>query len=231
MKSLSKGEEIKYEFPIATKYGKGVLIITNFSVSLNDNINGNILTLSYTEIVDVIPSSTGFTIGYVEIDSSRSYLELLCKNYNTITEYILKSSDISSPNIDESILPVIENECTVKSSKIPQNISNDKVWNDCYFDESRKYYITFSSYFMKLSALQTRPHQIEFKNQTDSEGIVAIASKVNFIHGFPAVKMGKGKQEMWVLLPTITSSMITNKMLEEKYSEPKILEFSEESSL
>ncbi|MBI1664093.1 MAG: hypothetical protein IS860_11560 [Nitrosopumilus sp.] len=230
MISLQKGEEIKHTSAVSSKYGKGNFFVTNVAISLNISRHGCVLHLSFAELIDLIPSSTGFTIGYTEIDGSRSYLELLCKD-TSILHYISLVSGITETEAkNEKVEKTsMENICAVRSSKIPQNIPEEVVWNDCYYDESRNLYVTFNSFFLSIPELQTRKHQLEFKSQTGSDGIVASYEKVQLKHGFPAVHMDKDGQKTWVLLPTMKQLMITTEMLEEKFSQDSDLFFVEES--
>ncbi|MEM3065259.1 MAG: hypothetical protein QW177_07795 [Candidatus Nitrosotenuis sp.] len=57
MKSLSAGERTIFEFPVGTKFGKCILYITNFGVSIESERIGMILNLTFDEVASLLPLS------------------------------------------------------------------------------------------------------------------------------------------------------------------------------
>ena len=52
-----------------------------------------------------------------------------------------------------------------RSYKIPENISNGNVWNDCYYDESRKAFVTFDKKYIEFSKEKPREIQRQFESK------------------------------------------------------------------
>ena len=240
MIGLRMGEEIRHNVPVSSKFGKGRFIITNFGVSLTSNDQGSVMSILFPQLVEVSPNSTGFVLGVREKDGSTTYLDLLCKDTSVLSHLDMVTGDkkITSDAVPDIPLPDYT-MCEERSPQVPQEVSSEHVWNDCYYDKPRGLYVTFNPFFMKIPELQTRKHQTEFKNQTGIGGIVATSDKVEMKHGYPAVLMDVGKkkkkwgkpksgEKKWVLLPTMKKSMITSELLLAKHSESDI--FFEEAS-
>ena len=146
----------------------------------------------------------------------------------------LNSIDGNHPDKQQSTLNVLEEinktkqyiqiaeknlECAkemihVRSDKIPSNVTYHNAWNDCWYDEERKLYVTHCKYFKELSDSRERSHQIQYEKETNDDGIVALADKVKFRFGYPCV-IQKDKEEnpVWYLLPTLTDSMLTEEIV------------------
>ncbi|MEO9309222.1 MAG: hypothetical protein ABI337_02900 [Nitrososphaera sp.] len=55
MKSLSAGEKIISEFQVETKFGRCILYITNFGLSIESRRFGMILNLAYDDLASFLP--------------------------------------------------------------------------------------------------------------------------------------------------------------------------------
>ena len=53
----------------------------------------------------------------------------------------------------------------VRSDKVPSNVEDHNVWNDCWYDEERKLYVTHNKYFMEIPDAGDRPHQIQYTKE------------------------------------------------------------------
>ncbi|WP_316505591.1 hypothetical protein [Nitrosopumilus sp.] len=102
----------------------------------------------------------------------------------------------------------------IRSDKIPSNIADHNVWNDCWYDEERKLFVTHCKYFKELSDSRERPHQIQYEKETNDDGIVALADKVEFRFGYPCViQKDKEGNPVWYLLPTLTDNILTEEIV------------------
>ena len=103
---------------------------------------------------------------------------------------------------------------SIRSEKVPKEIPDHNVWNDCWYDEKRKLFVSHNKYFMEIPDARDRSHQIQYTKETGDDGVVAKADKVEFRFGYPAViqKDSKGK-DTWFLLPTITDNMLTEEIV------------------
>ena len=102
----------------------------------------------------------------------------------------------------------------IRSDKVPSYIQDHNVWNDCWYDEERKLYVTYNEYFMEIPDAGDRPHQIQYTKETGDYGVVALADKVEFRFGYPCVLQTNSKgQDVWFILPTVTDSMLTKNIV------------------
>lgn len=102
----------------------------------------------------------------------------------------------------------------IRSDKVPSNVEDHNVWNDCWYDEERKLFVTHCEYFKELSDSRERPHQIQYEKETNDDGIVALADKVEFRFGYPSViQKDKEGNPVWYLLPTLTDNMLTEEIV------------------
>lgn len=109
----------------------------------------------------------------------------------------------------------MSNMAIVRSEKVPKDIPDHNVWNDCWHDEKRNLYVTYCKYFQEIPNTRDRPHQIQYERETgDNEGIVIIPEDVEFRFGYPAVSQKDSKENpVWYLLPTMTDDMLTKEIV------------------
>ena len=102
----------------------------------------------------------------------------------------------------------------IRSDKVPSNIPDHNVWNDCWYDEERKLFVTHNKYFMEISDAGDRPHQIQYTKETGDYGVVALDDKVEFRFGYPCViqKDSKGR-DTWFILSTLKDNMLTDEVV------------------
>lgn len=94
--------------------------------------------------------------------------------------------------------------------KIPKEIPDDAIWNDCGYDKNLNLYITHNKFFKEIEALRNRPHQINYQINTKDNGIVAMSKKVVTKFGIPAIKIPKDGKLVWFLLPTMNETLLNN---------------------
>ena len=146
-------------------------------------------------------------------------------------ELKLDSIDDNHPHKQQSRLNVLEEmsktkqeienteknlECSktmpvIRSDKVPKNIPDHNVWNDCWYDEERKLYVTYCEYFKNIPGAKDRPHQINYTKEAENNGIIIVPEDVEFRFGYPTtVQKDSEGRHTWFLLPTMTDSMLTN---------------------
>jgi len=90
----------------------------------------------------------------------------------------------------------------------------EKRWNDCWYDEKRKLFVTKNSYFEDLPKVREREYQLQYEKETSDNGIVFKEDKVKFSFGIPALKLEYDNEtSVNFLLPTLTDDMITDKIV------------------
>jgi len=101
-----------------------------------------------------------------------------------------------------------------RSDKVPANIPDHNVWNDCWYDKERKLFVTHNKYFIEIPDAGDRSHQTQYKKETGNKGIVALSDKVEFRFGYPCVIQTNSKgQDVWFMLPTLTDDMLTKEIV------------------
>ena len=94
---------------------------------------------------------------------------------------------------------------------------NEKRWNDCWYDEKRKLFVTRNSYFEDLPKVREREHQLQYEKEAGDNGIVFKEDKVNFFFGIPALKLKYDNgTSVNFLLPTLTDDMITKEIVKSR---------------
>jgi hypothetical protein len=89
-----------------------------------------------------------------------------------------------------------------------------KKWNDCWYDEKRKLFVTRNSYFVDLPKVREREHQLHYEKETGDNGIVFKEDKVCFFFGIPSLKLEYDNEtSVNFLLPTLTDDMITEEIV------------------
>jgi len=102
----------------------------------------------------------------------------------------------------------------IRSDKVPKDVEDHNVWNDCWYDEERKLYVTHNKYFMEIPDARDRSHQIQYTKETGDNGVVALSDKVEFRFGYPCVIQKDSKnRDIWFLLTTVTDNMLTKELV------------------
>ena len=148
----------------------------------------------------------------------------------------LNSIDDNHPDKQQSRLNVLEEisktkqdiqttqtnlECSktinvIRSDKVPSNVEDHNVWNDCWYDEKRKAFVTFNLRFEEVPNSRTREIQIQYDrdmNNNDS-GIIIPEYKIEFRFGYPVIlSENQEKKPVWHILPTMTDNMLTDEIV------------------
>jgi hypothetical protein len=103
---------------------------------------------------------------------------------------------------------------TIRSDKVPSNIPDHNVWNDCWYDQERKLYVTYNKHFETLDDVHQREHQITYSKETGDNGLVFKEEGIKFLFGYPSIRIDydDGTSANF-LLPTMTDNMLTEEVV------------------
>ena len=102
----------------------------------------------------------------------------------------------------------------IRSNKVPVDILDHNVWNDCWYDEKRKLYVTYNEHFETLDDVCQREHQINYSKETNDDGLVFKEEGVKFIFGHPSIRIDYEDGTFAnFLLPTMTDNMLTDEIV------------------
>jgi len=108
----------------------------------------------------------------------------------------------------------MSNMAIVRSEKVPRDIPDHNVWNDCWYDKKRNLYVTYNEHFETLNNARERKHQIQYTKETNDDGLVFKEEGVKFFFGYPAVKIDYDDGTyVNFLLPTMTDQMLTKEIV------------------
>jgi hypothetical protein len=133
-----------------------------------------------------------------EYNSLKSEMEKLQKehdSYPSTSEYWMQREPLRKTigELSEKVILAKSNIDGVKTMRIlrdpriPQNIPNDKVWNDCYFDENWNGYVTFNER-MLIEAKKARETVLnkKFQKEINNGGLIFTNEGTFFSKGYPA---------------------------------------------
>jgi len=102
-----------------------------------------------------------------------------------------------------------------RHSNIPQNIPDEHIWNDCWYNEKRNAWVTLNDYFFQLPNSRTRDIQVEYeKDNATNVGIILEEERIEFRCGLPSIIRRNTKgQDVWYALPTLHDVMLTKEIV------------------
>ena len=107
----------------------------------------------------------------------------------------------------------------IRDDKVPSNVEGHNVWNDCWYDEERKLYVTFNEYFMEGKDAWTRPHQKQYTEETGIKAVIILPEQVEFRFGYPVMQQKDIKnRNVWFLISTMTDSMLTKEIVNARFN-------------
>ena len=127
----------------------------------------------------------------------------------SILENISKVKEIIS-GLSEAI-ELVKTQIFFRNPNVPNTIPDEHVWNDCWYDETRKAYITFNEYFYKIPNARTRDIQKKYEQELITNlGIIIEEEKIQFRFGYPSIlqKDSSGIPTCYSL-PTLYDEMLT----------------------
>ena len=104
----------------------------------------------------------------------------------------------------------------VRSDKVPSNVEDHNVWNDCWYDEERKAFVTFNSRFEEVPTARTREIQVQYDKEMDNTNhwIIIQEDKIQFMYGHPVIlSEDQDKHPVWHILPTMSNEMLTQEIV------------------
>ena len=133
---------------------------------------------------------------------------------------VLEKINKAKSNIEE-ITKAIEyskNTEYFRHPNIPQSIPDEQVWNDCWYDEPRKAWVTLNDYFYQLPNAKTRDIQIKYQNENiTNPGLIIEEERIEFRKGVPSILRKDDKNiPTWYSLATLYDVMLTKEMAKGK---------------
>ncbi len=120
-------------------------------------------------------------------------------------------------NISELITAIDYSKNTeyFRHLNIPQNIPDEHIWNDAWYDEKRNAWVTLNDYFFQLENSRTREIQVKYETENISNvGIVVEDEKIQFRYGLPSILQKNDKNKpTWFALPTLFDVMLTKEIV------------------
>lgn len=127
---------------------------------------------------------------------------------NVLEEISKTKQDIK--NIEKNL------ECSktmkgIRSNKVPSNVEDHNVWNDCWYDEKRKLFVTFNNYFANFEDVWNRLHQKQYTEETGIKAVIILPEQIEFRFGYPTIiQKNSENQDVLFLLPMLTNDMLTD---------------------
>ncbi|WP_316504835.1 hypothetical protein [Nitrosopumilus sp.] len=117
--------------------------------------------------------------------------------------------------ITEKNLEFSKTMSVIRSDKIPSDIPDHNVWNDCWYDEERKAFVTHSKQLEQVPNARTRDIQIQYdKKMNGKTGIILEEERIKFRFGYPSIlREDQDNNPVWFLLPTLTDNMLTDEIV------------------
>jgi len=108
---------------------------------------------------------------------------------------------------------------------IPQNISDEHIWNDCWYDEKRNAWVTLNDYFFQLENSRTRDIQVKYETENITNiGIIIEEEKIQFRYGLPSfLQKDIEDKPVWYSYATLYDIMLTLDIVKGKFN-PKTQE-------
>ena len=103
---------------------------------------------------------------------------------------------------------------------IPQNIPDEHVWNDAWYDEKRNAWVTLNDYFFQLENSRTREIQIKHEQENITNvGIIIEAEKIQFRYGLPSfLQKDIENKPVWYSYATLFDVMLTSDLVKGKFN-------------
>lgn len=114
--------------------------------------------------------------------------------------------------LEPSIHPVVAS----RHPDVPSSASDKYVWNDTWYNISKKCFFTHNAMFKKIGDFCRRAEQIKHKSDSPAGSISLEGLEIKFLFGYPATRLSwdgdGGAVDAWTLLPTMCPEMLTVEM-------------------
>ena len=104
----------------------------------------------------------------------------------------------------------------IRSDKVPLNVEDHNVWNDCWYDEERKGFVTFNPRFEEVPNSRMRDIQIQYDKEmnNNNSGIIIPEDKIEFRFGYPVIlSENQDDKLVWHILPIMTDDMLSDEIV------------------
>ena len=180
---------------------KGILVDNEISKDEAKKIRENRIKI-FSEKADAMqPEITSLEKQLDDSEGQKEKLKVLTKIGELRNNQILYQSIADS---GKEKMPMF------RDPRVPQNIPNENVWNDCYYDSNWKGFVTFNEKILE-NAKTSRESKInkKFQKEINNGGMIISEERVIFRHSYPA-KINS--ERMTFLIPTIKQDMITEQL-------------------
>ena len=101
---------------------------------------------------------------------------------------------------------------------IPQSIPDEHVWNDAWYDEKRKSWVTLNNYFMNApNALEREIQQKYLSDSVANPGVIIEEERIEFRYGLPSIFIEDTEgRTTWYAFSTLYDVMLTKEMVKGK---------------
>ena len=101
---------------------------------------------------------------------------------------------------------------------IPQSIPDEHVWNDAWFDEPRKAWVTLNTHFMNFPNASDRNIQQKYiSDNIANPGVIIEEERIEFRFGLPSFLTKDSKNRpIWYAWPTLYDVMLSQEMVKGK---------------
>lgn len=229
MKSLLCGEQIREIIQVQTRYGRCTIYFTNFVVTIESASKGLVLELEHEAVLSFRPvDKKSLRLVWSENNSTYDLIinyekpEDMANKFKEIQNDHVNSLRMAGINTEERVTEhaVIKNEVvSLRFKKIPKEIPDDAIWNDCWYDKNLNLYITHNKFFKEIEQLRNRSHQINYQINTKDDGIVVLSDKVVTKFDIPAIRMPKNGKTVWFLLPTMNKILLNNNIKNARFNQ------------
>ena len=140
---------------------------------------------------------------------------------------VLEKINKAKSNIEEITKAVEYSKNTeyFRHPNIPQSIPDEHIWNDAWYDEPRKAWVTLNQYFMQIpNALEREIQQKYISDNVANPGVIIEKDRIEFRMGLPSILREDDKgRPTWFSYATLYDVMLTKDMVKGKFN-PETLE-------
>ena len=133
---------------------------------------------------------------------------------------VLEKINKAKSNIEEitNAIEYSKNTEYFRHPNIPQSIPDEHVWNDAWYDEPRKAWVTLNQYFYEAKNVKDRDIQRKYNQENITlPGVIVEEGKIEFKNGLPSI-LGKDDKSnpTWYSYATLYDVMLTKEMVKGK---------------
>ena len=98
---------------------------------------------------------------------------------------------------------------------IPTSIPDEHIWNDAWYDEKRKAWVTLNQHFMNFTNVLEREIQKKYiSDNVTNPGVIIEEERIDFRKGLPSFLTKNSRdQPVWYAFPTLYDVMLTREIV------------------